>query len=119
MDITVHCGDSYVLVEPVVPDELIKLLSYWHRSLEIDPVTRRRVAKGSVKNLFNLSEEIDRDGELAVRLLTLPGFATLILRKLAELGYETKIADERTPRPKYDMVVELSQRRRAGENACP
>lgn len=105
--ITVHCGDSYVLVEPVVPDELIKLLSYWHRSLEIDPATHKRIAKGSTRNLFTLAQEIGLDGVLAHRLITLPGFAKTILRELVELGYSPTIVDERTPRPKYSMAAGL------------
>jgi len=103
MIVNLHCGDSYVLVEPTVPEELTKKLSYWHKELKLDPKKHRRVAKGSTRRLYSLTEEISPEGLLVQRLVTLPGFVFLARQELQAAGYQIKFIDERTPRVKYDM----------------
>jgi superfamily II DNA or RNA helicase len=104
MDVHLHCGDSYVLVEPNVPEDLTRKLAYWHRSLEMDPRTHRRVSKGATRRLYSLTDAISPEGYLAQRLVTLPGFVALVRQELRMAGYNVIFHDERTPRPKYDMV---------------
>lgn len=103
MNVNLHCGDSYVLVEPTVPEELTKKLSYWHKELKMDPATHRRVTKGSTRKLYSTSEAISPEGLLVQRLVTLPGFAHLVRQELSDNGYAVTFIDERTPRPEYDM----------------
>lgn len=103
MIVNLHCGDSYVLVEPTVPEELTKKLKYWHRELKEDRETHRRVAKGSTRQLYTITEEISPEGLLVQRLVTLPGFAFLARQTMREAGYNVNFIDERTPRPKYDL----------------
>lgn len=110
MDVVrVHCGDAYVLVEPIVPEELEKLLTYWHRSLEFDPNSNypRKVAVGRSRKLYTISSQLDASGRLVRVLITLPGFAGTIRNRLTGLGLSVELLDERTPRPKYDMAAAM------------
>jgi superfamily II DNA or RNA helicase len=107
MNVNVHCGDSYVLIEPTVPEELTKKLSYWHKELKVDPGTRKRTTMGRTRKLYSCTEAIDPQGMLVQRLVTLPGFAHLVRTELRDNGYAVNLIDERTPRPRYDMAKAL------------
>jgi superfamily II DNA or RNA helicase len=104
--VNIHYGDSYSLVEPEVPVEIEKMLTYWHKRIEFDERTMKKVAAGETKRLYRVTESIDPDTQTLIKtLVTLPGFAVPLRQKLAELGHEVTVIDERTPRPRYDMVA--------------
>ncbi|MEE8575669.1 MAG: DEAD/DEAH box helicase family protein [candidate division Zixibacteria bacterium] len=105
--ISLRLGDSYCLIEPVVPDEVQKYLTYWHRDIVQDQQTFQNVSTGSTKKLYTLKEEINQEGQLVQVLTTLPGFFTKLRDMMLELNYPVQIIDERKPRPKYDMDLAM------------
>jgi superfamily II DNA or RNA helicase len=107
--INVHYGDSYVVVEPYVPEELKKSLSYWHKQLVWDCSKNRRVSSGETRRLYELATTIHSEtGSVVETLTTLPGFATRVKEKLEQLVENVNVIDERTPRPKYDMQAAMA-----------
>lgn len=104
--INIHVGDSYVLVEPRVPQEIEKLLTYWHRSFAWDPKTYKNVVKGEVRKLYTIRQE----GQ-SVMLTTLPGFASQIKALLVAASEELSIIDERSKKPAPDVRAALENLR--------
>lgn len=104
--INIHVGDSYVLVEPRVPQEIEKMLTYWHRSFAWDPKTYKNVVKGEVRKLYTLRQE----GQ-SVMLTTLPGFASQIKALLVSASEEFSIIDERSRKPEPDVRAALENLR--------
>lgn len=101
-DITISLHDGYIMVEPFVPDSLKKLLTYWHRQIEFDDKTHRRIATGSYKTLFTLNNIVDKD-TFITQLQTMPGFTARIANHLKGEGYALSFKDLRTPLPAFNM----------------
>ena len=100
--INIHLGDSYVLVEPMVPPEVEKDLTYWHKTMVYDYSKFKPVIKGQVKKLYTIRQE----GQAMV-LTTFPGFACRVRQLLVSLGFETQIVDERSIKPKPDYAAAI------------
>ena len=101
--LNLHIGDSYALLEPYVPAEIEKLLTYWKKEITQDPRTYQNVVKGSVKKLYELGGTPNG----SMQLVTLPGFVSLIKARLCACGYAFSIVDERPRRPEPDMHAAL------------
>jgi len=105
--INLHWGDGYLIVEPVVPDELTKQLRYWHRGVGFDEYGRR-VSTGEYRELYELQEFIDEHQHFVQKMTTMPGFVHLVKTTLKGEGYASNIIDERTPAPKPDIAASLA-----------
>jgi hypothetical protein len=100
--VNIHVGDSYALVEPYVPEELEKALTYWHKTFERDPQTFQMKVAGQVRKLYTLRTE-----GTAMSLTTLPGFVSQIRACLHRLGLETRIVDERIIKSQPDLNMAM------------
>jgi len=110
--INVHIGDSYVLVTPHVPEDIKRVLTYWHRSLKYDEEQHQRIAKGESRRLFTYNMGIDpTTNVLGEQLVTFPGLANKIMAKLRSTQTPFKVLDQRTPRPPYDLKKAFSRLR--------
>ena len=105
--INLHWGDGYLVIEPVVPDELRKELRYWHRSIGFDPQTGRRVATGEYRELYQLDEHINEQQLFVQKMTTMPGFVHRIKSILKQESYPFNLIDERTPAPTPDIAASL------------
>ena len=108
--INIHIGDSYVLVEPYVPAEIEKMLTYWHRSFEYDPAQFKNVVRGEVRKLYTIRSNGAPTGTLGDQMIltTLPGFAAQIKTAIVAGGEEITVIDERLHKPDPDMESAMS-----------
>lgn len=109
--INLHVGDAYCVLEPVVPVEVTRFLSYWHKSLrrEVDSETGEEYGQlkssGEVRKLYHLKEAVHAGtGQLAQTLATMPGFAVPLRNQLEALGLQFRVIDERTKPPVPDNL---------------
>jgi superfamily II DNA or RNA helicase len=105
--INLHWGDGYLIIEPIVPDELQKQLRYWHRGVTVDDFGRR-VPTGEYRELYEMQEYIDDDQCFVQKMTTMPGFVHLIKTTLKGEGIQANIIDERTPAPTPDIAASLT-----------
>jgi superfamily II DNA or RNA helicase len=104
--INLRWGDGYLIVEPIVPDELTKQLRYWHRQMEWQ--YGKRIATGEHRELYNLEERVDKASGLWLqRLTTMPGFVHRVKGILKSQGMAFQLIDERTPMPQPDMLAAM------------
>lgn len=102
--INVRLGDSYTIVDPFVPDELERALSYWHKEFARDEATMQTTVRGETRKLFSIKNTLHpKTGYSITTMITLPGFAFKVRQLLTELGYLVHVTDERTPAPNFDM----------------
>jgi len=105
--INLRWGDGYLIVAPIVPDELTKQLRYWHRQLEWDG--GRRVATGEYRELYTLEERVDQaSGTWVQTLTTLPGYVHRVKGILKSQGMPYQVTDERTPVPQPDIPASMA-----------
>jgi superfamily II DNA or RNA helicase len=107
--INLHYGDCYVMVEPEIPHEILKHLTYYKREMLPDPHNQyKRKMQGHTEYLYTQQKYIGEDGCLVTKTISLPGFAGLIRDKLKEFGCDVNIIDSRGKRPDYDLRKALS-----------
>lgn len=94
--INLHVGDFYMTVEPVVPNEVTKALTYWHKEMAYDPKKYCHAVSGRTKRMYNLEAG-------GTRLSTLPGYYARIRAILEGCGYLVRVVDERTFKPEPDL----------------
>lgn len=98
-------ADFYLTLEPAIPLELKRQLTYYQRTLGRDPKARwRKKAGGQTRHLY--TEEtglIQDDGSLGDRLITSPGFLKRVRVFLEENNLEYQLQDLRTPAPGLDL----------------
>ena len=103
MKSTLTLGDGYVGVSPY-PDTLRKELSYYRNSMEYDQAKHKRVFKATKEDLYSESVGIGPDGNQALTLFTMPGFAKRVKDHLKAVGWECEVVDRRTPMPEPDYL---------------
>lgn len=103
MKSTLTLGDGYIGVSPY-PDTLRKELSYYRNSMEYDQAKHKRVFKATKEDLYSESVGIGPDGNQALTLFTMPGFAKRVKDHLKAVGWECEVVDRRTPMPEPDYL---------------
>lgn len=102
-----HIRDSGITLSPIVPEDLLKKLRYWHKKFTKDPQGYTMKVGGSTVRLYTLTDKPSlQDGGLVSvqEMHTLPGFTAKVVHKLHELGYRVNIIDQRTPAPEPDII---------------
>ena len=100
--LTVVVGDGYSQIKPIVPEEIKKALTYWHKTMVRDMSVGQMVSKGESRRLYELSQHIDPITSKLVDSIIFPfGLTSRILAKLSSLGYEYNVIDQRTPFPDF------------------
>lgn len=91
-------GDGFIRVEPFIPPQLTKALTYYHRILNIGNRKKSGVS-GEYRPLYSTDFYISDTQEVHNYLITMPGFRSRIEDTLTAAGYPYTVRDVRTPPP--------------------
>lgn len=92
-------GDGYVRVEPWYPLALLKELTYYQRTREVDPKTYAPIYTGTYRDCYVKGVDVVDGGEVIEYCVTMPGFYSRVIDVLTAEGAEFSVCDNRKPFP--------------------
>jgi len=112
MSCNMYFGDSYLILEPIIPHSVIKALTYWHRSLGDRKDGKKGSVAGETRKLYVIEPRVSRvTQQVESHLITLPGFAYKIKSLVEAEGIPVNFIDERSSLPPLNIPEALSKLR--------
>jgi len=105
--LNIHLGDAYLIVEPYIPAELTRALTYWRRFIMKGSKGGSTIAGENVQ-LYTITTSLDQVTYKPINvLITLPGFAARVYQLLLSID-TVQFFDERIAVPEPDMNLAMA-----------